>query len=441
MIDILCSIIELTVVLPGLLLAYLPMKKYIKIKPVKLLAIIAPIFLLLCAVGGIISYLLKIGTLFPAILIILIIGITYCKTVKITLWKSISVFLAVCGVFSCISSLAVIIDAVICPNNTSEWFCLNTGLIYNLICWVLVIVAWRPATHEASDLLDNEIIAQTWYVFWILPILFIALNLFMVPINSEILYKGRIMQGYLLISLALLVLLVLFYAMFYLIAKNINQNHLLTQQNQFLSMQQTQYETLSSAIDETRQARHNMRHHFSTLNALAKRKEWQELEEYLVSAQETIPSAELNLCDNPAVDGISGHYCFRYKENDIPFSIKLDLPYKLPIVEMDVCLVLSNLLENALEASLRINKEKRHISVQAYLHSVNVVLITVENTFDGNIDEKNGVFQSSKRHGDGVGIQSIRRIAEKNGGYCRFTWRDDIFCANVMLRGDKNNSI
>ena len=55
MIDILCSIIELTVVLPGLLLAYLPMKKYIKIKPVKLLAIIAPIFLLLCAVGGIIS--------------------------------------------------------------------------------------------------------------------------------------------------------------------------------------------------------------------------------------------------------------------------------------------------------------------------------------------------------------------------------------------------
>lgn len=440
MTNIMCPIVELTVVLPGLLLAYLPMKKHLKIRPIKLLVITAPTFLLLCAVGGIISYLLKIGTLLPTILIVLIIGIIYCKTLNITHWKSISVFLAVCGVFSCISSFAIIIDAVICPNNISEWFCFNTGLIYNLLCWVSVIIAWYPATHAASDLVENEIIAQTWYVFWILPILFIALNLFMIPIDSEIVYKGRIMQVYLVIVLALLVLLILFYAMFYLIAKNLNQNYLLKQQNQFLSMQQTQYETLSSAIDETRQARHNMRHHFSTLTALAKRKAWQELEKYLVSAQETIPSVELNICDNPAVDGVSGHYCLRYKENDIPFSIKLDLPHTLPIVEMDVCLVLSNLLENALEASLRIDKEKRHISVQAYLHSANVVLITVENTFNGNIEEKNGVFQSSKRHSDGVGIQSIRRIAEKNGGYCRFTWKDGVFCANVMLRGENNNS-
>lgn len=130
----------------------------------------------------------------------------------------------------------------------------------------------------------------------------------------------------------------------------------------------------------------------------------------------------------------------RYKENEIPFSIKLDLPHKLPISEMDMCLVMSNLLENALEASLHTEKAKRYVKIEAYIHSNNIVLLTVENAFDGNATKKNGVFQSSKRRGDGVGIQSVRRIAEKNGGYCRFTAENCVFCANVMLRGENSNS-
>lgn len=201
-------------------------------------------------------------------------------------------------------------------------------------------------------------------------------------------------------------------------------------------MQQSQYKSLCAAIEETRQARHNMRHHFSVLPSLASRKEWKELEEYLTQAQESIPRTELNLCPNPAVDGVVGHYCMQYKENDIPVSIELDLPRKLPVSEMDICLVLSNLLENALEASLRTDKSKRYIRVQAYLHSANIILLKVENTFDGIIIENKGVFQSSKRHGDGVGTQSVRRIAEKNGGYCHFACDDGMFCANIMLRGE-----
>lgn len=74
--------------------------------------------------------------------------------------------------------------------------------------------------------------------------------------------------------------------------------------------------------------------------------------------------------------------------------------------------------------------------MRAYLHSDNVVLICVENTFDGEIEEKNGIFKSSKRKTNGVGIQSIRNIAEKNGGYSKFTYSDGEFCANIMLRGN-----
>ena len=49
--------------------------------------------------------------------------------------------------------------------------------------------------------------------------------------------------------------------------------------------------------------------------------------------------------------------------------------------------------------------------------------------------ETNGVFRSSKRKGNGVGIQSVRHIAEKNGGASTFTYRDNVFSAKIMLRG------
>lgn len=438
--DIFRPIIELAVILPGIFLAYLPMKQYLRIGKGKLSLLWIPIILLLCAIGGSLCWFLQIKTIWVIVPVFFLTGFVYCNTLNITLWKSISVILAIYGVFSCISSISRVIDYIICPNNEAPWFCLSAGLIYNLLCWLSVVLVWYPATHAARELLENDIIAQTWYVFWILPSVFIALNMYITPINLKILYHGRLMQIYIVIGLILLALLLTFYAMFYLMAKSLNKNNRLRQENQFLSMQQTQYKALNSAIEETRQARHDIRHHFSTLTALANRKEWQEIEAYLAMAKESIPSAELNLCDNPAVDGVAGHYCMRYKENAIPFSIELDLPYELPISEMDMCLVLSNLLENALEASLRTDIVNRYIKVQAYLYSSNVILLTVENAFYGAINKKNGVFQSSKRRGDGVGIQSVRRIAEKNGGYCRFSTENGVFCANIMLRGENSNN-
>ncbi len=54
-------------------------------------------------------------------------------------------------------------------------------------------------------------------------------------------------------------------------------------------------------------------------------------------------------------------------------------------------------------------------------HSEKILLISVENTFNGEITEKDGFFGSSKRNGNGIGTQSVRRIAEKDGGYCRFS--------------------
>ena len=96
---------------------------------------------------------------------------------------------------------------------------------------------------------------------------------------------------------------------------------------------------------------------------------------------------------------------------------------------------LSNLLENALEASLRTAPARRRIKLPAYLHGNSLALIQVENTYDGVLRDKGGVFQSSKRKGDGVGLQSVRHIAEKSGGVSTVTYQDGVFCVKVMLCG------
>jgi len=51
--------------------------------------------------------------------------------------------------------------------------------------------------------------------------------------------------------------------------------------------------------------------------------------------------------------------------------------------------------------------------------------------------EKNGVFQSTKHKGNGIGIQSVRRIAEKANGACTFSYQNGVFSAKVMMRGSE----
>lgn len=85
------------------------------------------------------------------------------------------------------------------------------------------------------------------------------------------------LQGYIVISLVLLALLVMFYVMFLLIANSLNKNAKLQQENHFLSIQQERYDSLCTAIEESREARHDMRHHFRQLSVMAEAGELEEI--------------------------------------------------------------------------------------------------------------------------------------------------------------------
>lgn len=432
--EFLSPMLELSVIIPGLLLAYLPMKQYLKLPPRKLAALAVPFTFLLCLAGGALCFFCSLRVLYVLFPILMAAGTFYHFSLKITRWKSVCVFLAICGSFSCLGSVANAIDIFLRRDKSALWLSPSASLAWLGMCCLFLLAAWYPATHAARTLLEDDAFARTWYVFWILPVLFTVLNLFMLPLHPELLAEGRLLPMYIVVSLSLLALLLLFYALFYLMASSLNHNNHLRQENEFLSMQQARYDNLKTAIEETREARHDMRHHFDALSRLAAQKEWDRLTKYLSNVCGSIPDMDLHLCDNQAVDGVAGHYALLCQRAAVPFACALDLPASLPIPEIDLCLVLSNLLENALDASLKTAPEKRSIHAKACLYSEHVILLTVENVFDGEIKDKDGTLQSSKRRGAGVGTQSVRHIAEKNEGYCRFLYGNGRFVANVMLR-------
>ncbi len=439
--DVLRPILELTVVFPGLLLAYFPVRSYLKQPPARLAAWAVPLLLGLCLGGGLLCYCFNSPTALPLLVITLAASLLYVKTLQTSLWKSGTIALAVCAVFACLNSLSRAIGTAITLRQQlppdKPWFCFAACIFYNAVCWLITAAAYYPATHAVRAMVEDDNFAQTWYVFWVLPLVFILLNLFITPRYQITLRTGRVLQVYIVMSIALLFLMFMFNAIFLLMANSLNRNARLQQKNQFLSMQQQRYESLKTAIDEARQARHDMRHQLNQISALAETGDLDGLKAYLAKTAARIPDLDMNFCENRAADSVVGYYCALAKREGVPFCAKLDLPQVLPVDEIDLCLVLSNLLENAFEASLRTAPARRRIKLTAYLHGNSLALIQVENTYDGVIREKGGVFQSSKRRENGVGIQSVRHIAEKTGGASTFTHQNGVFSAKVMLCGEK----
>lgn len=397
--------LEFTVLIPGMLLAYLPVNSSLKQKPKKMIAWMLPLLVIISFLSGFVCNRFHLSTRMILLPLLFLTFILYQATLRISLWKSVSIYLAVCAVFSCFNSLARATSAMLSFNSEEQAFSGFSvfAVLYNIFCILFVILIWHPASHVVKDMVEDENLAQTWYVFWVLPVLIIGLNLVLIPKYNTILHTQRFLRGYIVIVYALLLILAL-------------------------------YENLRSAIEEARQARHDIRHHFVQLSVMAEDGNLEKIKDYLQNAMDKIPGFDFHFCENQYVDNVIGYYYALAQKEEIPFDARVDLPQELSVDEMDLCLILSNLLENALEASRKTTMSRQQILLEIRQHSASLLLIRVENNFDGIIKEKNHLLHSTKRKGLGIGTQSVRRMAEKNDGSCNFTYENGVFTAKIMLR-------
>ena len=182
-------------------------------------------------------------------------------------------------------------------------------------------------------------------------------------------------------------------------------------------MQQTNYELLNERIEETKTIQHDLRHHFLAIEGFLQTREYEKLEAYVrkfsEAGLETLPAG---YSQNPVVNVLVSHFARLAKEEGVKLTLRLETGADIKVSEADLCAVLSNLLENALEACMRQETGERFISLTIG-QKPSMLIINIENSTDGNASLRNGSFLSSKSEGRrGYGLDSVRAIASRYQG-------------------------
>jgi hypothetical protein len=191
-------------------------------------------------------------------------------------------------------------------------------------------------------------------------------------------------------------------------------------------MQQGYYTVLRQEMEEIKAARHDLHHHFTLMKGYLQNKQFGELATYIAAYQGPAYSDEpLLYSENHVINILFHHYNMLCKHNRVFFDVRSELSGPLRLADADLCGLLSNLLENALEACLRIESGRRSIRL-GLMELGDDLIIRTENTTDGSVKHSGDTFLSSKGSGrTGYGLLSVRAIVKRYHGTVEFSWDEE----------------
>lgn len=129
------------------------------------------------------------------------------------------------------------------------------------------------------------------------------------------------------------------------------------------------------------------------------------------------------------------YYAQLAASNGIQLDWHTDIPEWIHVAEPDLCSLLGNLIENAFAgcSTVEDTAPRYHCLSVELRNNVNLYIVST-NSFDGFVRLKDGQYESTKRKGSGIGIHSVKMIAEKYRGTARFHHMGTEFYADVMLQ-------
>lgn len=188
-----------------------------------------------------------------------------------------------------------------------------------------------------------------------------------------------------------------------------------------LSMQTEYSRQISEAAAENRRLIHDIKHYLRTMDRMAAEHGQTEIRSFLLQVGEQVAAASghsyVAFCKNPVVNALIDYYCSIAQTQGTEFQIHLDLPDQMPLTDVELCTVLGNLLDNAVEACSRQDKGIRRILVAGETRGC-MYFLKVENTYDGLTLQRGNHFVSRKgpAANHGIGLSSVRKIIEIHGG-------------------------
>lgn len=197
--------------------------------------------------------------------------------------------------------------------------------------------------------------------------------------------------------------------------------------------QQVQLALIEESQQNIRSLRHDMKYHLAFLHSCLKRQDVASALRYLDEIEKCVGTSENFIhSGNHAIDSILNYHLSRAAQLGCKLSTKIMIPPTLDISDFDLNIVLGNLLENALDALQKIEKRSLDICIH---YEINILYISVYNSYDGVYQEKNGKYLSTKSDTEnhGYGLRNIQAVLNKYNGISRFAAEEYTFRADIML--------
>lgn len=192
-----------------------------------------------------------------------------------------------------------------------------------------------------------------------------------------------------------------------------------------ISIYENQFAVIKQSQQNIRSLKHDMKHHIKMLSDMIGKGESDAALDYLVSMGAFMEnSEEYVVSGNEKIDSILNYMILKAKNLGIEIEWKIQIPEYLEISAFDINVILSNLLENALNALTDITEPILYILVK---YDRGILCINTKNKYLKK-DLATGSFQDY-----GIGLKNIRRIAEKYNGSLTTAIQNGIFYASVLL--------
>lgn len=201
-----------------------------------------------------------------------------------------------------------------------------------------------------------------------------------------------------------------------------------------IALLEENHQRIHQIYKENARLYHDMNHHFQIISYLAQKAENTEIVNYVSSISEPIhqlPDVIWSGVD--LVDAILNHTLTLARAKGITMDINVEFPNECTIATDDICIILFNLLDNALEnASADAETSVILVSIRKIEQ---FLMIKVQNPCTEPRKKRFGRFFSTKSNPlhHGIGLENVRKTADKYGGNLETTVNDGTFTAAVLL--------
>lgn len=194
-----------------------------------------------------------------------------------------------------------------------------------------------------------------------------------------------------------------------------------------------QYEEIKEIYMNMRGWRHDYHNHLQTMKAYLAMNELKELDEYLFKIEKDLDAVDdLVKSGNIMMDAILNSKISIMMQHNIKVEFKAILPQKLKISDVDLCVMISNLLENAIEACMKIPEKYRFIRIFSEVHGSQFYL-SIQNSAKNDLDFNAKNYISNKRGEHGFGMKRVQLLVDKYNGFLNLQNEPGIFASEITI--------